>query len=268
MDRERLQQVQQSDLSESRVNEDFVNWIKTSGPWYLLAILVGIAVYMYLVNLQRAEIREREQAWFDLNEAVMPASLEDVAQRHAEIDSVGTLARLRAANTYLQSLQTNLAVGSSIEEGTPLSDEDRTFGLTQADRLYKQIVSEDSGNFGDTITTVSALNGLAAISESQGDIDAARGYYEQAAKRADTWYPILAEQSRQRATTADLYAAEILLPDPPSPVTTPSNILAPQIDPLDIDNILNLPTPAADAPPAATDGPSQDSDESTPTDSP
>ena len=178
MDRERLQQVQQSDLSESRVNEDFVNWIKTSGPWYLLAILVGIAVYMYLVNLQRAEIREREQAWFDLNEAVMPASLEDVAQRHAEIDSVGTLARLRAANTYLQSLQTNLAVGSSLEEGTPLSDEDRTFGLAQADRLYKQIVSEDSGDFGDTITTVSALNGLAAISESQGDVDAARGYYE------------------------------------------------------------------------------------------
>lgn len=268
MDRERLQQVQQSDLSESRVNEDFVNWIKTSGPWYLLAILVGIAVYMYLVNLQRAEIREREQAWFDLNEAVMPASLEDVAQRHAEIDSVGTLARLRAANTYLQSLQTNLAVGSSLEEGTPLSDEDRTFGLAQADRLYKQIVSEDSGDFGDTITTVSALNGLAAISESQGDIDAARGYYEQAAERADTWYPILAEQSRQRATTADLYATEILLPDPPSPVTTPNAIPATQIDPLDIDNILNLPTPAVDAPPAATEGPSQDSDESTPADSP
>ena len=111
MDRERLQQVQQSDLGESRVNEDFVNWIKTSGPWYLLAVLVGIAVYMYLVNIQRAEIRAREQAWFDLNEAVMPASLEDVAQRHAEIDNVGTLARLRAANTYLQSLQTNLAIG-------------------------------------------------------------------------------------------------------------------------------------------------------------
>ena len=57
MDRERLQQVQQSDLSESRVNEDFILWLKNSGPWYLLAVLVGIAVYLYLINLQRAELQ-------------------------------------------------------------------------------------------------------------------------------------------------------------------------------------------------------------------
>ena len=242
MDRERLQQVQQSDLGESRVNEDFVNWIKTSGPWYLLAILVGIAVYMYLVNLQRAELRAREQAWFDLNEAVMPASLEDVAQRHAEIDSVGTLARLRAANTYLQSLQTNLAVGSTIEEGTPLSDEDRALGMERADRLFTQIVNEDQGDFGSTITTVSAFNGLAALSESQGNVEAAREYYEQAAKRAEPWYPILANQSRMRADSADLYAMEILLPDPPVAVTTPGSVPGTLSDPLDIDNILGLPS--------------------------
>ena len=262
MDRERLQQVQQSDLSESRVNEDFINWIKTSGPWYLLAILIGIAVYMYLVNIQRAEIRAREQAWFDLNEAVMPASLEDVAQRHAEIDSVGTLARLRAANSYLQSLQTNLAIGSTIDEGTPLSDEDRTLGLERADRLYTQIVSEDQGQFGDTITTVSALNGLAAVSESQGNIEAAQDYYEQAAKRAEPWYPILAEQARQRATTANLYASEILLPDPPAAITPTTTFPATQLDPLDIDNMLNLPSVPVDPPLPATEE-AQDSEEPT-----
>ena len=96
MDRERLQQVQQSDLSESRVNEDFVNWIKTSGPWYLLAVLIGIAVYMYIVNIQRAELRAREQAWFDFSEAVMPASLEDVA---AASRTSPLAAELRAAST-------------------------------------------------------------------------------------------------------------------------------------------------------------------------
>ncbi|MEE2906542.1 MAG: hypothetical protein VX527_01795 [Planctomycetota bacterium] len=242
MDRERLQQVQQSDLGESRVNEDFVNWIKTSGPWYLLAILVGIAVYMYLVNLQRSELREREQAWYDLGEAVMPASLEDVAQRHADIDGIGSIARLQAANTYLTSLQTNLALGATIEEGTPLSEEDRTLGMERADRLYTQIVNEDQGEFGDTLTTVSALNGLAAIAESRGDVDQARTYYEKAADRAATWYPILAEQARGRAATAELYAQDVILPNPPPVATPATSISTPTLKPLDIDNILNLPT--------------------------
>lgn len=255
MDRERLQQIQQSDLTENRINEDFVTWIKTSGPWYLLAIVVGIAVYMYLVNLQRAELREREQAWFDLGEAVMPSSLEDVAQRHEGIDGVGTLARLRAANTYLQSLQTNLALGATIEEGTPLSPEDRTLGLDRADRLYTQVLNEDQGQFGDTIATVSALNGLAAIAESRGEVDQARDYYQQAAERAAPWYPVLADQSRGRAATVDLYAQDVTLPKATPPVTPPT-ITTPTIEPLDIDNILNLPrTPPVDTNPKETGTP-------------
>ena len=39
-DRERLKEVHATDLTESRVNEDFVDWLKTKGPTYLLAILV------------------------------------------------------------------------------------------------------------------------------------------------------------------------------------------------------------------------------------
>ncbi len=32
MDRERLQQVHQSEVTESRINEDFVEWLKTKAP--------------------------------------------------------------------------------------------------------------------------------------------------------------------------------------------------------------------------------------------
>ncbi len=250
MDRERLQQVQQSDLGESRVNEDFLNWIKTSGPWYLLAVLVGIAVYMYLVNIQRAELRAREQAWFDLSEATMPASLEDVANTHGDIDGVANLARLQAANTYLQSIQSNLAIGSTLEDGTPLSKEDRENGLTHASSLYQQVVDSDDGSFGDTIVTVSALNGLAALSESTGDVEQAKKYYEQSAARAGDWYPFLAEQANQRAATADLYAQEITLPNPPPPATpTLPATPATQLGTTPGDNILNLPSPTAPAKP-------------------
>ena len=32
MDRNRLKDIHQSDLTESRMNEDFVIWLKTKGP--------------------------------------------------------------------------------------------------------------------------------------------------------------------------------------------------------------------------------------------
>jgi hypothetical protein len=38
MDRDRLKEIQTADLSESNVNEDFVQWLKTKGPTYLLII--------------------------------------------------------------------------------------------------------------------------------------------------------------------------------------------------------------------------------------
>ena len=246
MDRERLQQVQQSDLGESRVNEDFVNWIKTSGPWYLLAVLVGIAVYMYLVNIQREELRAREQAWFDFSEAVMPASLEDVATTHGDIDGIANLARLRAANAYLQSMQSNLALGATIEDGTPLSEEDRAKGIEHANALYTEVVNNDDGTLGQTVVTVSALNGLAALAESNGDIDSAKAYYQQSASRAEQWYPFLAEQARGRAATVDLYAQDITLPKAAAPAVPdlPSST-TPVQTPNASDNILNLPTPTA-----------------------
>ncbi|MCH2152054.1 MAG: hypothetical protein MK089_01795 [Phycisphaerales bacterium] len=254
MDRERLQQVQQSDLSESRVNEDFIVWLKNSGPWYLLAVLVGIAVYLYLINLQRAELQAREQGWFEYQEAGMPSSLEDVAQRHAEIDGLGTLARLKAANTYMLSLQTNLAVGSNIEEGTTLTDEERTENLDNAQRLYEQIVQRDDGQIGTVITTVSALNGLAAIAESRGDVEQAKSYFEKAAARAEPYYPALADVARTRAANADQFSEDIELPLPPA-AALPPELSAPTglESPLDVDNILNLPTPGSETP-AADEG--------------
>ena len=52
MDRNRLKEIHQSDLTESRLNEDFVTWLKTSGPTYLLIILVALCSYVLWIRWQ------------------------------------------------------------------------------------------------------------------------------------------------------------------------------------------------------------------------
>ena len=53
MDRERLKDIQTADLSESHVNEDFVHWLKTKGPSYLLIIMIVIVAYMFVVKYKQ-----------------------------------------------------------------------------------------------------------------------------------------------------------------------------------------------------------------------
>ena len=57
MDRERLKDVQTSDLKDDRLNEDFVLWLKTKGPSWLLVFLVAIVAYLFIVNWQQQEAR-------------------------------------------------------------------------------------------------------------------------------------------------------------------------------------------------------------------
>ncbi len=69
MDRDRLKEIQTADLSESNVNEDFVLWLKTKGPTYLLIIMVVIAAYMFFVRYQQGEQAFRAEAWIEYIEA-------------------------------------------------------------------------------------------------------------------------------------------------------------------------------------------------------
>ena len=101
-DPERLAQVQQSDLAESRVNEEFIDWLKKWGNTILLIVLLIALVGVGWNWLQRKADTERDTAWTNLDGAQLPASLEEVAKESKGIDSVSTLALLTAADKFLQ----------------------------------------------------------------------------------------------------------------------------------------------------------------------
>jgi hypothetical protein len=259
MDRERLKDVQTSDLKDDRLNEDFVLWLKTKGPSWLLVILVAIVAYLFIVNWQQQEARHRNEAWIALLEAQLPTSLEDVAAQYPDVDSVAHQARLRAANMYLRSVHLNRAVGSTLETPVELAAEDRDFNLERADALYGQVRADAGDSEENLLMLVTALNGQAAVAESRGDTDAARMLYEQSAAAAGTSFPFLAARANNRAATVDRYQQEVVIPEAPVVDTTAVPFLPETDSPTseELSNPLNIPTlpTAPDAPTPGSDGP-------------
>ena len=110
---DRLAQVEQSDLGESQLNEEFVDWLKKWGNQILLAILVVALLGVGWQWLVRTKMESRDAAWATLESAQLPASLEEVAASSEGVDSITPLALMRAGDQYLRSVQTGTAsIGS------------------------------------------------------------------------------------------------------------------------------------------------------------
>lgn len=203
---DRLKEVQTSDLTDSRLNYEFVDWLKTKGLNWLLAILLVICAYLAWDLWSRREADRRDQAWADLTAATMPEALEAVAGDHEEIDSVSSLALLSAGDVYLSSVRTGLRPGlTAADENSALDAEGRTEMLDNADRLYAEVIERNEGTdgFATKPITISALYGRAAVAESRGDVEEARASLKHIARIAMPEYPGVATQAEARIEDLD-----------------------------------------------------------------
>jgi hypothetical protein len=196
---QRLKEVHQTDLTEGRINQDFVDWLKTKGMTYLLVALLGLCAYLVYVRWQHSRTNYKAEAWKELAGAALPTSLEEVAQKYGDVGAVGSLARLNAAGELMRSVQTGKTLGADVASRTDLTAQERDVNLDKADRLYREIIESDDKSAGKTLITVTALTGRAAVADSKGDTAKAREFYTAAADRAGEAYPELAAQSRKRA---------------------------------------------------------------------
>ena len=235
MDRDRLKDIQTADISESNVNEDFVQWLKTKGPTYGLVFMLVIAGYLFYIRYQQGQDAHRTEAWSAYLEARvsgLPASHEDVAQTYADVDSIRALGILDAADAYLQSVILNKTVGSNANISTSLTDEDRTFYLEKSAGLFGSIVENDDLSEATTLLIVSGLNGQAAVAEAQGDIESAKLYYEAAIVRIGDQYPILVAQAKRRLETLDPLSDAIALPSDVEVTARNNQVLRRNSDPV------------------------------------
>lgn len=209
-DRDRLKDVRQTDLTEGRINQDFVDWLKTKGTSWLLVAMVALFVYAAIVRWRHHRTSYQTEAWTALTDANLPNSLEDVAEKYRDVGAVPHLARLHAAGMLLSSVQTNKVLGTTDQSTLP--PESREDYLNRADQLYRKIVESDNQQSSMALLVSTALNGRAAVAESRGNYDEARDLYEQAAKRIESLYPQLAEHSRKQASTVEESNRDIKLP--------------------------------------------------------
>ena len=229
---DRLTQVQQSDLAESRVNEEFVDWLKKWGNGILLVILLVALAGVGWSWLQRQAAAERDTAWANLQGAQLPASLEEVAKESTGVDSVSTLALLGAADQYLTSVQNGTRFDrEATDEDYQLDAETRKLYLERANTLYAEAITSVGNTYETTfakkLLVISALFGQAAIAESEGNIEASKQALAQVVAIANPQYPQLAEQATARTESLAALSTPITLPtqadlpEPPAPVELP-----------------------------------------------
>ena len=214
MDRDRLKEVHQTDLTESKINEDFVDWLKTKGPTYLLVVLVALAAWLLIVRFKQQKQDHVDAGWAEFLSAQLPGSLEDVAAKYADLSGLPQLANLRAADLYLQAIVTQVPLGADPTAAVvdPLTNEDREDYLARADRIYQSVIDADEGSLGETLHAVAAMNGKAAVAESRGESENAWQWYQQAADRAKFHFPQLAARARALAETVVQFSEPIYLP--------------------------------------------------------
>lgn len=231
MDQNRLKEVHQTDLIEGRINEDFVDWLKTKGPTWLLMILIGVGGYLAIVRWKQHKTQHFVEAWVALSECTLPGAFEDVAERYADVPGLPQEAKRAGAGVLLSAVVTGRPLTADPDPAAtapPMSEQERLEYLARAERLYREVLEDDDLSLAMTLHAVNAMQGVAVIAESRGDIAEARTWYENAAQRAEPFYPQLAKWARQRSETADQYAEAVSLPTRAAlPSPPPTNGLEP-----------------------------------------
>lgn len=197
-------------LEESRLNQEFLGWLNRWGNRLLWLALIALGLYVGNIQLGKMGRTKVDRAFSAYQEVLAvdptPERLVEVAQQHSGIRSVALMARLQAADLYLQSVRRGLVPGATVgEDGSVLTSEDlltddrRTWSLDRAQELYQGVFDAGKDDPGMVVHAIGAGFGLAAIAESRFDGDGARTWYERVAELGDKFlFPEAAAEARAR----------------------------------------------------------------------
>lgn len=272
-------------LAESRLNEEFIEFLqKWSMP--LLVVIAALAVgYTVFGKVQKARNEKVDLAFQELDAAAStanpnPESLQRIAEEYSGVRAVPIQARLAAADALLKTVRSGIKPGAQLNRDATLAspddaltEKDRDSALSRARDLYQQVYDESATNQAQRPFTISALYGLASVAECRKELDGARAHYEKIISLCDkTAFALHAAIARERTesleklrTDVKLYSMKDIVPIPqpagasaPAPSPTPAPTPAPAPAPAPAPGAAAGSEPAPGAPgiaPAQTPGP-------------
>ncbi len=231
MDRKRLSQVQTTDLSESRVNDDFLFWLKNSGPNYLLAALLVACAYLGWNWWQQRAEAARSEVWNQFDRCTVPSEFIDLAAANGDEKGLAILAQVSAGDLYLQSVATGIRFDREpTAADATLDDATRKEWLAAARASYAAAADAATAQASTAALALPALFGMAAVDEESGDLAGAKSALERAKSLAE---------STKVGTVADLAQARLdslaslanPYPVAPAPIPVPAAVAMPTTAP-------------------------------------
>lgn len=223
-------------LTESRLNQDFIDFLRKYGSAILLVVCAVSLAYVGWNWYQKKRDRSADEAWLSLEKAMEarnPDGLLAVASEHAGEPGIPLLARTEAGDIWLQAAIMGVVPGAEIAPDGKVSNADDlltpegvTRQLDRAAEQYRAVLAASTGKAPYALHEIRALFGLAAVEETKGQYDDAKRRYEQiiaAANKAEL--PGLAGAAKKLLDTIEdaksaprLYAdGQVVTKPPPAP---------------------------------------------------
>ena len=205
MDQRQTKIVEGAGLEESRLNTDFIDFLRRWGSHILLVVAGVFAAYSALGWWQRSQAKALDAAYAEFSAAQFagsPDNLLRVAREHANRGAVRELATIAAADAYLNAGWSGVAPGGDANtEEDQLTEDEKKENYTRAKELYAEVAQRVAGNDDMTLHYLNARFGLAAATASLGQIDEAKGVLKELASNARAkGYGSLAETAEQKVS--------------------------------------------------------------------
>jgi len=175
---------------ESRLNQEFIEFLQKWSMPLLIVVALGAVGYAGWTRYKKAETEKVNVAFQELESVSnsanpSPESLARVADDYDGVRSVPHLARLAAADAHLRAVRLGVKPGADVKpDGSltnaadALTEQDVVEGLSRATQLYQRVAEDTAGKPGMATLRISAIYGLAAIAESRALPDEAQRNYE------------------------------------------------------------------------------------------
>lgn len=217
MDQRQQQIRENAGLDESKLNQEFIDFIKKYSTHAVVAILVIVASFWAWNKYSASRERAMAAAFAELESAQAagkPENLLAVADQHVKYPAISEMARLYAADAYLDCFRSGVKPMSPLDDtGKPkfpedaLDEEGLQKHLGEAKRIYDAVVNRTSAKKDQVQFTVGGLFGLAAVAECGNKPDEAKAYYERIKSVASTVMPEFVDVAEKRMQSLSTLAS-------------------------------------------------------------